>query len=80
MVREADLIVTMGAKHKETVRVIDPEAASYTVLLTDFCEFEGDIPDPIGGSLEEYERICVLIERCIDGMADRLGEFEGWKS
>jgi protein-tyrosine-phosphatase len=80
MVRDADLVVTMGAKHKETVRVIEPEAASYTVLLTDFCDVDGDVPDPIGGGLEEYERICALIERCIDGMADRLEDFDGWKT
>jgi protein-tyrosine-phosphatase len=80
MVREADLIVAMGNKHKDTVGVIAPEAAAYTVLMTDFCDAGGEIPDPIGGSREEYKRIYELIERCIDGMAERLEDYGGWKS
>jgi len=79
-VRDADLIVTMGAKHRETVGVIDPEALSYTVLLTSFCGGDGDVPDPIGGGLAEYERIYDLIDRCVDALAEGLVEYGGWKS
>ena len=79
-VREADLIVTMGSKHMKTVGVIDPEALSYTVLLTDFCDDTGDVPDPIGGDQAEYERIYDLIERCVEVMGDRLDGYHGWKS
>jgi protein-tyrosine phosphatase len=79
-VREADLIVTMGRKHQQTVGVIDPEALSYTVLLTDFCDETGDVSDPIGGDRDEYERVYELIERCIEAMADRLEGYEGWKT
>lgn len=79
-VREADLIVTMGNKHMKTVGVIDPEALSYTALLTDFCDETGDVPDPIGGDQAEYERIFALIERCVTAMADSLDGYERWKS
>jgi len=79
MVREADLIVTMGSKHRETVGVIDPEATAYTVLMTDFCDIVGDVPDPIGGTRDEYERMYKLIELCVSAMAERLEGYGGWK-
>ena len=80
LVKDADLIITMGAKHRDTVGVIDPAARRYTYLLTDFCEKEtGDIPDPIGYGIDEYERIYLVLENCIRRMAERLRTFDGWK-
>jgi protein-tyrosine-phosphatase len=79
-VRDADLIVTMGEKHRSTVGVIDPDALPYTVLLTSFCGQTGDVPDPIGGGMEAYERVYELIHRCLEKMADGLDEFGGWKT
>jgi protein-tyrosine phosphatase len=78
-VRDADLIVTMGEKHRSTVGVIEPEALSYTVVLTDFCDAGGGVPDPIGGGADAYESAYELIEECIKNMADRLDEYDGWK-
>lgn len=80
LVREADLIVTMGVKHRETVGVIEPDALAYTVLLTEFCGNGGDIPDPIGGGIHEYESVFELIRRCLELMAAGLDDYEGWKS
>jgi protein-tyrosine-phosphatase len=80
LVKDADLIVTMGAKHKETVGVIDPAARRYTYLLTDFCDdATGDIPDPIGSGIDEYDRTYRVLENCIRRMAERLRTFDGWK-
>jgi protein-tyrosine phosphatase len=80
LVKDADLIITMGAKHRDTVGVIDPAARRYTYLLTDFCEEEtGDIPDPIGSGIDEYERTYRVLEDCIRRMAERLRTFDGWK-
>lgn len=78
-IREADLIVTMTRKHRETVGVIEPEALAYTVLLTDFCTEKGDVPDPIGGGIDEYEHTYDLINRCVEELAARLDGFDGWK-
>jgi protein-tyrosine phosphatase len=78
-VREADLIVTMGSKHRAVVGTIDPDALSYTVLMTEFCGEVGDVPDPIGGDLPEYEKVYELIERCVDAMAEVLDGYDGWK-
>jgi protein-tyrosine phosphatase len=80
IVENADLIITMGTKHRETVGVIDPAALRYTYLLTDFCDDEtGDIPDPIGYGIEEYERTYRVLENCIRRLVERLGTFDGWK-
>jgi len=80
MVCGADLIVTMGRRHLETVGVIEPLALSYTRLMTDFCDdVDGDVADPIGGDHETYERTYLTIAKCVEGMAERLADFEGWK-
>jgi protein-tyrosine-phosphatase len=80
MVRRADLIVAMAKRHLETVGVIDPGALAYTRLLTDFCDdIEGDIADPIGGDQATYERTYLTIAKCVEGMAERLDTFHGWR-
>ena len=80
LVREADLIVTMGRNHRETVLVIDPDAIEYTKTLTEFsADLSGDIPDPIGGSREVYSSTYSAIEHCISEMARQLPGFEGWR-
>jgi protein-tyrosine phosphatase len=80
LVKSADLIIAMGSKHRDTVGVIEPTALGYTYLLTDFCEGEfEDIPDPIGLSVEEYEKTYRILENCIRGLAEKLGSFDSWK-
>ena len=73
LVKQADLIVTMSAKHKQTVGILEPSALAYTHLLTEFCEnAHGDVPDPVGGDLHVYGRTFEIIEKCLDSMKDRL--------
>jgi protein-tyrosine-phosphatase len=80
MIRDADLIITMGSKHRETVGVIEPAALRHTYLLTDFCDEEtGDIPDPIGMGAERYEETYRVLEACIRRLAKKISSFDGWK-
>jgi protein-tyrosine phosphatase len=80
MVRDADLIVTMGVRHRETVGALDPDAIEYTYLLTNFSDsLHGEVPDPIGSGRETYERTYLMIRECIESMAGRLARFDGWK-
>ena len=73
LVREADLIVALGARHRDTIGVIDPSALERTVLMTDLSnEHSGDVPDPIGGGIDVYERTYNVIETCIKGLAEKL--------
>jgi protein-tyrosine phosphatase len=81
LIRGADLVVTMGARHREMVGTLDPDTLDYAFLLTNFSDHHfGDIPDPIGGGLETYERTYQLIRDCVESMASRLSRFDGWKS
>ena len=80
LVKDVDLIITMGSKHQQTVGVIDPSALSYTYLLTDFCDDEeGDIADPIGMGEAGYEATYETLEKCIRGLIGKLESFDGWK-
>ena len=80
LVKEADLIVTMSSKHRETVGVIEPSALDYTCVLTDFCDEEaGDVVDPIGMGMAAYEATYSMIEKCVTRMKGELEEFDGWK-
>ena len=80
VVGEADLIITMAEKHRETIGIIEPGALAYTYLLTDLCgDEDGDIPDPIGMGKEEYENTYRLIERCLGAFVGDIKDFDGWK-
>ena len=81
-VAEADLIVVMARKHRDSVATLVPEALSYTYLLTDFCDGDTrkDVPDPIGGSEADYRRVYDLFRKCVEAMAEKIDGFSGWKS
>jgi protein-tyrosine phosphatase len=79
-VRGADLIVTMGVRHRDVVGALDPDSLESTYLLTNFSDrHHGDIPDPIGGGRDVYEQTYLVIRECIDDMAAHLAAFDGWK-
>jgi protein-tyrosine-phosphatase len=80
MVRDADLIVTMGTRHREAVGAMEAEALEHTYLLTNFSDHQlGEIPDPIGGDRATYERTYLVIRECVEAMAQKLRAFDGWK-
>jgi len=80
LIHDADLIVTMGVRHRDTVGELDPESLESTYLLTNFSDrHDGDIPDPIGGSCDVYDQTYLVIRECIESMATKLAAFDGWK-
>jgi protein-tyrosine-phosphatase len=80
LLHDADLIVTMGVRHREAVGELDPDSLESTFLLTNFSDrHNGDIPDPIGSDLAIYEHTYLLIRDCIESMAVKLHNFDGWK-
>jgi len=80
ILHDADLIVTMGVRHREAVEEIDPESVESTFLLTNFSDaHDGDVPDPIGSDLAIYERTYLVMRECIESMAQKLHNFDGWK-
>lgn len=77
---DADLIITMEAKHREAVGAVEPVALRYTYQITDFCDgHDAGVPDPIGGDLTAYQQTFDLLRKCIEALAGRLDRFDGWK-
>ncbi|MEW6572658.1 MAG: low molecular weight protein arginine phosphatase [Bacillota bacterium] len=68
IIQEADLILTMTARHKAAVLETAPDAKDKVFTINEYAGFTGDIPDPIGKPLffyrqyaEEIRRLCRLV-------------------
>jgi protein-tyrosine-phosphatase len=75
-VSAADLILTMSSAH--LARVMELGAGERAAMLTSFAgaapeDTPSSIPDPIGGSDEEYRATFELLERLIGRVLERLG-------
>jgi protein-tyrosine phosphatase len=69
LVRFADLILTMTRSHHTTIVSQWPEAAAKTFLVG---RDQADIPDPIGGTEEMYDRCAAHLETQLPGWVERL--------
>ena len=72
LVAEATWIFAMTRSHLDTIQLLFPEAADKAFLV---CEFDPglasrslDIPDPIGLSLDAYERTRDILNRALPGI------------
>ncbi|MAS92031.1 MAG: protein tyrosine phosphatase [Verrucomicrobiales bacterium] len=68
MVDEYTHIFGMGLSHVETIREFFPHAQEKTFVLREFIAEEGldlNVPDPIGGDLEEYRLTRNLIKEAM---------------
>ena len=67
--KKADFIFVMEKFHREYLRTLFPQAAEKTVLLAAWPGKDndgGDIPDPIGGSADDYRKTYRLIADHVD--------------
>lgn len=62
LIHPADYIFVMAAQHLEAVRAMSPADVSKAVLLNP----EGDIADPLGGTLADYEAAAATITRALE--------------
>lgn len=74
---KADLAVGMAPSHVEAIRHLDPGVR--TALATEFLPPDDSrrgtaIPDPIGGDVQVYEDVAVVLDECIAGLLDRMRE------
>lgn len=69
MVMQADHVYVMTESHRQCIMGLAPSAADRIALLAD----DGDIVDPIGGTLADYQRCADAIEK---GLQARLEEIE----
>lgn len=75
----ADVILTMTAQHKESIKTQFPAYQEKVFTLKQFVGEEKngiDIQDPFGGSLETYRRLMAEMEPLIDKLVAKL-ENEG---
>jgi tRNA threonylcarbamoyl adenosine modification protein (Sua5/YciO/YrdC/YwlC family) len=67
MIKRADLIFVMQIRHKDYILDIMPEAIDKVFLLREYKDSSGrtnfEVADPIGQSLEVYERVAEEIKR-----------------
>lgn len=81
MLREADLILVMEARHKDNITSRLPEAQNKVHLLREFGRikkenelFIPDIPDPIGKSIDFYRKVSDIIKEGIERVVKKLEE------
>jgi len=69
----ADLILAMTQIHIEEILAVAPDARDKTYLLSEFADGRSrDVPDPIGGPREEYERVYDILSDMIDQALPRI--------
>jgi len=69
LVRHADTIWTMTRSHREALVTQWPDAAERTALIS---PDGSDVEDPIGGSLEKYQRCAAQIRAALGARLDEL--------
>lgn len=75
LVRQADVILTMTAAHRDAILAQFPDAAGRVAMLD---PARRDVIDPIGGPLETYRRCAAQIAGHLAVRMDTLaGEFPG---
>jgi len=72
MIKKSDLILVMEKLQEERILEIVPEAKNRLFLLKEFAKIEGDyldILDPVGHTLEFYERTFGVIKEAVERVA-----------
>ena len=74
LIQESDLVVVMEPRHREEVLGLAPEAGGKVFLLKELGNppRREAIPDPIGGTLEDYRACRDEIAQCLDGVATKM--------
>jgi protein-tyrosine-phosphatase len=65
----ADFVFTMTRGHRDAILSRRPDLAGLVEVLA---RDGSDVPDPIGGGFDEYQRCCESIEKHLD---DILSQF-----
>ena len=67
-----DLILTMTERHKDAIRMPWPHLADRLFTLGEYAGTREDVPDPFGGSLEEYEATASRLEALLTRIVERI--------
>lgn len=68
-----DLVLAMTQEHQRWLERFSPDNADKVHLLSEYADgSDVDVPDPIGGELEEYESVFEMLARLIDAAVPRI--------
>ena len=70
-VEAADLVLAMTGQHKEMLCGLFPEEAAKVFTLAEFAGRGGDVPDPYGGTMEEYRRCAAELKELVEKALER---------
>ncbi len=65
MLNSYDLILTMEENHKESLLEKYPEVVGRVYLLSEMINRSYGVEDPIGGSIVDFERTAIKLERIL---------------
>jgi len=70
----ATYVLTMTAGHKDVILSQHPSCTEKTFTLKEFAagDLKGDVLDPFGGSVEQYERTFEELDLLIQSIVDKL--------
>lgn len=71
LLSQCDLIVTMTDSHRRTICNALPEYADKCFRLMDFST-NGDVPDPYGGSVDDYNAVFETMRPALLALADKI--------
>ncbi|MFZ5652510.1 MAG: low molecular weight protein arginine phosphatase [Bacillota bacterium] len=74
LIEESRLVLTMTARHRQTILSICPGAAAKVFTLAEYAGAAGDVPDPFGGGPDIYRRVADQMEGMIRLAVDRLAK------
>ncbi len=71
LIEKSDLILTMTDAHK---MVLGQYAKDKTFTVCEYAGIDGDIPDPFGSDVEEYEECAESLFNALKKCADKIAE------
>ncbi len=72
LLSESWLVLTMEQKHKEELLARYPNQAFKIFTLSEYADMEGDIDDPYGKELEDYQRAYSEISERVDAIYNKI--------
>ena len=75
MARKSDLILVMEKMHEEAILHLAPEVKNRVFLLKEFAKINDshlDVPDPIGRSIDFYEKTFISIKEAVERVSDLI--------
>ena len=73
LIKQCDLILTMTEGHK---KLIEPMAKGKVFTLLEYAGSNGDIQDPYGGDIDEYEETAQEIYDALVDVAEKISDMQ----